>query len=103
MMEAERRKLNDALSMACKAGKVALGFDASRLLIKKGKVSLLLISAALSSRTKKQITKTAGDLQVKCKEINIDLTDFGKITGKCTGIVAIADPSFARKIDVLAL
>lgn len=97
-MRTNEEKVYSLLGLATRAGKIVSGDDSTLIELKKGKVSLVLVSSDASNNTKKLFND-------KCSYRNIDLINFstklqlGLAIGKAPrAVVGIKDKNFSNKI-----
>jgi ribosomal protein L30E len=93
------KQLKNILSIASKAGLVCLGSGAAVVAVKKGCCSLLILSYALSEKTKRAMLKVAVDFNTTCRVLRISLAEFEAMVGKYVGIVAVIDQGLAQKMN----
>ena len=86
------------LSLARRAGRVALGYDAVAEAVQKRKALLVLLSSALSERTRRNVTRIC-EGSVPLRMIATEPETIAKYLGKAVGVIAIADPNLAAAID----
>ena len=97
----DEQKFRNLLSMAAKAGKLQLGFDAARSAISAHKAKLLLLSDGLSLSTREAMMKKAELFRVDYKIVAISLENLAALLGKRVGVIVIIDSGFAKNIQGL--
>ena len=96
------QKLLSLIGIARKAGRLSLGNDAAIEAIREGKARLVILAKDLSPRTARGIQFAAeeeGVLWIKALET---MDEISMALGKRTGIVAVNDAGFAKKLAALA-
>jgi ribosomal protein L30E len=103
MLDAERDVLG-ALTMARKAGKLILGFDAVKDTLTAGTAKIVIIAADISPKTEKEVRffcNRADSTRANVDVIKTALTmeDFGralsKKTAKKSGVISVTDSGLA--------
>lgn len=89
------------LGLCRKAGRLVLGFDSVKEAIQNNTVEMILFTSDVSQKTKKEILFCIRLRTIKVHNINICMDDFMKILGKRSGIIAITDPGFSKKLSQL--
>lgn len=90
------------LGIARRAGALTLGFDPAAEAMSGGKVCLVLLAEDLSPRTMKNIMTAAQKNQVQTIVLErISMDQIEAAIGKRTGIVAVNDEGFAKKLKTL--
>lgn len=89
-------KLGSMLSLAKKAGKLALGYDPAKEMLEKKKARLMLCAKDLSPKTFGKIALACEKEQVKVCLLPFRMDELWFIIGKRSGIVAVCDEGFAR-------
>jgi ribosomal protein L7Ae-like RNA K-turn-binding protein len=87
-------KMLSALSLARKAGKLAVGFDSVKASVETEKAKTVLLAQDISSGTSKRIKSLSRKVPVL--QIKLSQWEISKITGKCAGVLALTDENFAR-------
>lgn len=91
----DKERLAGALGMCRKAGKLAMGFDASAESAVRGKSFLILLASDLSPRTVRRMKETCERL-VPCELIPLTQSELLDVAGKPTGVFSVLDENFAR-------
>lgn len=86
------------LSLARRAGRIALGYDAVEEAVLKRKALLVLLSEALSERTRRNIVRIC-EGTVPLRMIPTEPETIAKFVGKAVGVIAVGDPNLAAAID----
>lgn len=94
-------KLLHFLGIARRAGKLSLGNDAAIEAMRKGNTELLLIANDLSPRTAGGIRSAAEDEEVAVVEVKATMDEISMALGKRTGVIAVNDAGFAKKLLAL--
>jgi ribosomal protein L30E len=84
--------------MARRAGKLTLGFDASKETIMNKTSKLILITADVSQKTEKEIRYFAEKENVKVAKIDLTTDDTARLFTKSYGVVSLTDGGFAAAI-----
>lgn len=90
------------LGIARRAGKLRLGFDAVREAARKGECSLILFASDLSPRTVRAVRAEAERAHVETAALRANMDEIGFAIGKRTGVMAVNDVGFARKLLALS-
>lgn len=80
-----------------KAGKLALGFDATVDASVSGKAKLILLTSDTAARTIKEIRFQCGE-KVQIMEIPMTQEEVGRAIPKRVGVITIIDVGLANKI-----
>ncbi len=91
-------KALSALGLAMRAGKLNWGYDTAVGAMKSGVCRLALLGADLSDKTKKNVRFEANKYSVDCIETEFTMADISTAIGKKTGVLAICDEGFAKKL-----
>ena len=94
--------MNRALSnmgLARRAGKLNWGYDTAVEAMKNGDVCLALTAADLSEKTKKNARFEAERAGVPYMETGFTMEEISAAIGKKTGVIAICDGGFAKKLQ----
>lgn len=94
-------KLLSLLGLARRAGRVALGSDAAAEALKKGEARLLLLAGDLSPRSAGHAEDAARQAGVRCVRMAETMDEVGMALGRRTGVVAVKDAGFAKKLAAL--
>jgi ribosomal protein L7Ae-like RNA K-turn-binding protein len=94
MLDADKKVLG-ALSMARKAGKLTLGFDAVKDTLVAAKARLVIITADVSPKTEKEVrffcTRSGTDvIKTAC-----GMEDIREMLGKKSGVLSVTDDGLA--------
>lgn len=91
-----------SLGLLKKSGKLIVGFDAvcSEMENPKSKAAGILVAADVSEKTLKELNFRAEKAHSKLpiKIISADMDSVGRILGKRTGIIAVADEGFFKAL-----
>ncbi len=97
--------MNDALlqfmGLARRAGKLSLGNDPAMEALHKGRARLILLAGDLSPRTAGGVTFAAEEYGVTVVKTGATMDEISMALGKRTGVVAVNDPGFAKKLVAL--
>lgn len=91
-------KLASMISLARKAGKLALGFDAAKEALQKKKAGLVLCAKDLSPKTRKEIVLVCEKNQCAFSDVPFEMDEIWFMIGKRTGILAVCDENFAKQL-----
>jgi ribosomal protein L7Ae-like RNA K-turn-binding protein len=91
-------KLLSLLGLCKRAGKLIQGFDAVETAVKDKTAGLVLLSRDLSPKTAKSIAHVCEGCGAKWIRLHASMEDVYRATGKHTGVMGVADWSFAKKI-----
>lgn len=89
------------LGLARRAGRLALGNEAVMEAIRKGSVKLVVLAGDLSPRTADGIRRAAAEERLEVLELKASMDELGMALGKRTGVIAVNDAGFAKKIAAL--
>ncbi len=92
---APEQGLFNAISLAQKAGKVVMGFDATVEACMKGKAWIVLTAADISPKTHKRMKETVEDI-LDVLPMPLTQSDMLMISKKPVAIYAIVDKNFAK-------
>jgi ribosomal protein L7Ae-like RNA K-turn-binding protein len=94
MLEADAKVLG-ALTLARKAGKLTLGFDAVKETLSAGTARIVVITADVSPKTEKEVrffcTRSGADI---IKTV-LTMDDIGRALGKKSGVISVTDDGLA--------
>ena len=90
-----RDPLYGALSLARKAGKLAMGFDPVKDQVLAGRAFLVLTAADLSPKTCKRVEQYCQDL-VELKPTALTQNDLAGFAHKPVGVLGVLDPNLAK-------
>ena len=90
-------ELSSTISLCMKAGKLALGFDATVDAAHSGKAKLILLTTDTAARTIKEIQFQCG-ARVEIIEIPMTQAEVGRAIPKRVGVITLLDAGLARKI-----
>ncbi|WP_457944193.1 L7Ae/L30e/S12e/Gadd45 family ribosomal protein [Caproiciproducens sp. LBM24188] len=89
------------LGLARRAGKLSLGSDPAQESLRKGRARLVLLASDLSPRTAGGVELAAKEKGVAVVKIGATMDEISTALGKRTGVVAVNDPGFAKKLIAL--
>lgn len=87
--------LYGALSLARKAGKLAMGFDPVKDQVLTGRAFLVLTAADLSPKTQKRVEQYCQDL-VELKTTSLTQNELAGFAHKPVGVLGVLDPNLAK-------
>lgn len=88
-----------AMGLARRAGKLNWGYDTVVEAVRQGECSLVLTAANLSEKTKKNARFEAERAGVPYIETGFTMEEISAAIGKKTGVIAICDGGFAKKLQ----
>ncbi|MBQ2669055.1 MAG: ribosomal L7Ae/L30e/S12e/Gadd45 family protein [Clostridia bacterium] len=94
--------MNKALSLmglARRAGKLTWGYDTVVEAVKNGEARLVVTAGDISEKTKKNARFEAEKRQVPYAETAFPMEELSAAIGKKTGVLAICDDGFAKKLQ----
>lgn len=94
-------RLLSLLGIARRAGRLALGNDAAREAALRRGCALILLSSDLSPRTARAVLAAAERGNVKTETLRATMDEIGAAVGKRTGVIAVNDTGFAKKLLAL--
>jgi ribosomal protein L7Ae-like RNA K-turn-binding protein len=94
MLDATQRILG-TLTMARKAGKLTLGFDAVKDTLTAKTAEIVLVTADISSKTEKEIRFFCGRTGVDIEKTAITMEDCGHAFGRKSGVMSVTDRGLA--------
>jgi len=89
------------LGIARRAGRLTLGNDAVIEALRKGHTRLIVFAGDLSPRTSGGVGFAAKEEGVATVQIKATMDEISMALGKRTGVVAVNDPGFAKKLLAL--
>ena len=89
------------LGIARRAGRLTLGNDATIEALRKGHTQLVMFASDLSPRTSGGVTFAAKEEGVAVIQIKATMDEISMALGKRTGVVAVNDAGFAKKLLTL--
>ena len=89
------------LGIARRAGRLSLGSDAVTDSLRKGSARLVFLAEDLSPRTAAGLEAAANEEGIPVKQAGYSMEQIGMALGKKTGIVAVNDAGFAKKLMAL--
>lgn len=95
-------KLLHLLGIARRAGRLSLGNDATIEALRKGSARLVLFAGDLSPRTAGGVEFAAKEEGVAAVHITATMDEISMALGKRTGVVAVNDAGFAKKLIALS-
>jgi ribosomal protein L7Ae-like RNA K-turn-binding protein len=95
-------KLLHLLGIARRAGRLSLGNEAAVEALRKGHTRLILFASDLSPRTIGGVEFAAKEEGVAAVQINATMDEISMALGKRTGVVAVNDSGFAKKLLALS-
>lgn len=91
-------KALSAMGLARRARKLNWGYDTVVEAMKTGACCLVIIAGDLSDKTKKNVRFEAERSHVQCIETAFSMEEVSAAIGKKTGVIAICDGGFAKKL-----
>lgn len=92
-------KALSAMGLARRAGKLNWGYDTVVEAMKTGACCLVIIAGDLSDKTKKNVRFEAERSHVQCIETAFSMEEISAAIGKKSGVIAICDGGFAKKLQ----
>ena len=89
------------LALARRAGKLAMGFDAAMKTARKGDAAFVVLSDALSPKTKKEAHFYCEKYGVVFYEAGFTLEEAERVLGKRAGVFALTDRGFRNLFERL--
>lgn len=83
------------LGLCRKAGCLILGFDAVKKAAQQGEAKLLLCTADISEKTKKEVRFFSDRYQILMREIPFNMEQVQDVIGKRIGVLAVTSENFA--------
>lgn len=90
------------LSLARRAGKLILGFDKVVEEMQNGKVKGVFFSADLSAKSRKELIFAAQKYHFTPSLLDVQMEEIGRACGKRSGVIAVCDDGFAKKLQSLS-
>lgn len=90
------------LSLARRAGKLVLGFDKVVEEMKNGRVKAVFFSSDLSEKSCKELCFAAQKYRLQPLQLDVQMEEVQHACGKRSGIFALCDEGFAKKLSALA-
>lgn len=94
-------RLLSLLGLARRAGKLVLGSDAVQEAALGRGCALILFSSDLSPRTAREVRAAAERGNVETAALGATMDEIGRAIGKRTGVIAVNDMGFAKKLLAL--
>jgi ribosomal protein L7Ae-like RNA K-turn-binding protein len=94
-------KLLHLLGIARRAGRLALGSEAVLDALRKRKPALVLLASDLSQRTASNISSSAQQAGIPTRGIRSNMNEIEAALGRRTGVIAVNDMGFAKKLLAL--
>lgn len=94
-------KLLSLLGIARRAARLSLGNDAAMDSMRQGEARLVILASDLSPRTVKGVHNVAEQEEVDVVQIDATMEEISMALGKQTGVVAVNDAGFAKKMHAL--
>lgn len=94
-------KVLHLLGIARRAGRLSLGNDPTIEALRKGHTHLVLLASDLSPRTAGGVGFAAKEVEVAVITMKATMDEISMALGKRTGVVAVNDPGFAKKLLAL--
>jgi ribosomal protein L7Ae-like RNA K-turn-binding protein len=94
-------KLLHLLGIARRAGRLSLGNDAAIEALRKGDTRLILLAGDLSPKTAGGVEYAAKEEGIAAVRIKATMDEISMALGKRTGVVAVNDAGFAKKLIAL--
>ena len=96
-----KQRIISTLSLARKAGRLTAGADAVSEAVRSGQAGAVFIAADLSPRSQKNIRYVCQPLSVPVIPLKIAMDEMAAQIGRRSGILAVADDGFERKLRSL--
>jgi len=94
-----KEKLLGFISLCRKAGKLCVGFDATKDKILRGQVYLLLLAEDASAKTKKEFTYFCSQDEIPVMTVPFTKAELALMLGREIGVMGVMDDSFAQGIQ----
>lgn len=94
-------RLLSLLGIARRAGKLSLGSDAAQEASLRGGCPLILFASDLSPRTARAVREAAARGNTETAVLRANMDEIGCAIGKRTGVLAVNDMGFAKKLLAL--
>ena len=91
-------KISSAFSLAKKAGKLLVGFDAVVHGMQQKEVCLAAVSSDLSPKTKKEVLYFAQKEGICCIDLPRDMEQLCAVFNRRVGVLAVTDEHFAQLV-----
>ena len=92
-------KILSALSLARRARKLVMGFDAVIDSVKKRETLLVLVSSELSPKTVKEAAFHCERLRVPMITAPVSLEEVERVLGKHSGVFGVTDQGFCKLLE----
>lgn len=96
-------KIINLLTICRKAGKLTMGFDASKEALAALKMHLIILASDISPKTEKEIRFFADKSDCTVIKTDITIEEFHFGLGKKVGVLGICDPGFSAKLTELTI
>ena len=88
-------KLLGAISLARRAGKLVMGFDAVKESVLKGKSKLVFCASDLSPKTRIRVDHFCEDMAMAARTVPLTQDELVQVCPKRTGVFAVEDRGLA--------
>jgi ribosomal protein L30E len=95
-------KTVNLLAICRKAGKLVMGFDASKEAMLSGRASVVLLASDLSPGTGKEIRFFAARARLPVLSANASMDEIFRGTGKKAGVLTVCDDGLVDRFAELA-
>lgn len=93
---AENDRFLSFLGLACRAGRLSLGFESTAVSIRKKESRLILTAQDISAKTLKELNFALRDSTVRPIATSYTMEDFANAVGRNVRIISINDSGFAK-------
>ena len=93
-----REKFFNLFTMCAKSGSLVKGFDVSKESVTGGKAACVMVTSDVSPKTLKETAFMCEKGSVPLVELPFTMEDIGNSIGRKTGVMAVCDAGFARKL-----
>ena len=94
-----KQKLLGFISLCRKAGKLCVGFDATKDKVLRGQVYLLLLASDASAKTQKECHYYCSEDEIPAMSLPFTKAELALMLGREIGVMGVLDGSFAQGIE----
>lgn len=101
-MKEEESRLWSMVSLARRAGKLAMGYDVVCSSISHGRAKLVLLAGDISEKSRRGVAHLCEEAHVPMRNLQTKMDEIWFTLGKRVGILAVEEPNFAARLTAMA-
>lgn len=101
-MTEEESRLWSMVSLARRAGKLAMGYDVAFSSVSHGRAKLVLLAGDISEKSAKSLKRLCEEVRVPVRNLSTKMDEIWFTLGKRVGILAVEEENFARQLLAMA-